>query len=68
MFEMILSELKSNNMNKTILQLNNIVEPRKDNKLSRIYDWIMLASIVIGIFPLLFRTQYKVFWYFDVLS
>ena len=45
-----------------------IIEPRNDHKTSRIYDWVMLVAIVIGIIPLLFRNQYKLFWYFDVIS
>ena len=45
-----------------------IIEPRNDNISSRIYDWVMLVAIVIGIIPLLFRVQYKLFWYFDVIS
>lgn len=48
--------------------VNNIIEPRNENKWSRMYDWIMLIAIVVGIFPLLFRTQYKIFSYFDIIS
>lgn len=45
-----------------------IIEPRTENKKSRIYEWIMLIAIAIGIFPLLFRTHYEIFWYFDIIS
>lgn len=48
--------------------INIIVEPRKDNKLSRIYDWAMLGAIIIGIIPLMFRSQSKLFVWFDVIS
>lgn len=49
-------------------KINSIIDPKSDNKLSQIYEWIMLAAIAIGIFPLLFRTHYELFWYFDVIS
>ncbi len=49
-------------------KINSVVEPRKQNKYSRTYDYIMLIAIVIGVFPLMFRTQYKLFWYFDIIS
>ena len=49
-------------------KLNDIVEPRGENKLSRAYDWLMLVAIVIGILPLMFREQYRIFWYFDLIS
>lgn len=46
-----------------------LVEPRnKDFYASQIYDVVMLVMIVIGIFPLMFRTQYEIFWYFDLIS
>ncbi len=46
-----------------------IVEPRnKENYSSRIYDIVMLIAITMGILPLMFRTQYKIFWYFDLIS
>jgi len=48
--------------------INIIVEPRKDNKLSRIYDWVMLCAIIIGIIPLMFRSQSKLFVWFDIIS
>lgn len=46
----------------------NIIEPNGENRWSRIYDWIMLIAIAIGLLPLMFRTQYKLFWYFDIIS
>jgi voltage-gated potassium channel len=50
-------------------EIYKIVEPRnKDNYSSRIYDIVMLITIAMGIFPLMFRTQHKVFWYFDLIS
>lgn len=50
-------------------EIYKIVEPRnKDNYSSRIYDIVMLIAIAMGIFPLMFRTQHKVFWYFDLIS
>ena len=48
--------------------INEIIEPRRDSSLSRLYDYIMLVAIVIGILPLMFRTQYKLFWYFDIIA
>ena len=50
-------------------KINNIIEPRNcETNLSRIYDYLMLIAIVIGIIPLMFRNQIKLFWYFDVIS
>ena len=49
-------------------KINIIVEPRRQNRFSRWYDFIMLVAIAIGIFPLMFRTQYRLFWYFDIIS
>ena len=49
-------------------RLYGIIEPRNDNKISRIYDWCMLLAIVMGIVPLVFRSQYTLFWYFDTIS
>ena len=48
-------------------KLYRIVEPiGKENY--TIYDTIMLLAIIIGIVPLMFRTHYKLFWYFDWIS
>ena len=49
-------------------KINYLIEPHKENKLSHWYDCIMLIAIAIGIFPLMFRTQYRLFWYFDIVS
>lgn len=45
-----------------------LIEPRNENRYSRIYDIVMLIAIAIGILPLMFRTQTKLFWYFDLIS
>ncbi|MBR5394820.1 MAG: ion transporter [Bacteroidaceae bacterium] len=55
-------------MIKILEKINVVIEPYKDDKISRIYDWIMLVAIFIGVFPLMFRTQCKLFWFFDILS
>lgn len=55
-------------MKRILEKINNVIEPNKDNKASQIYDCFMLIAIVIGVFPLMFRTQYKIFWYFDIIS
>lgn len=49
-------------------RITEIIEPRNENTLSRAYDWLMLVAIAIGILPLMFREQYKIFWYFDLIS
>ena len=49
-------------------KIYQIIEPRKDNRLARIYDYVMLIAITVGVLPLMFRTQYKLFWYFDIFS
>ena len=50
-------------------EIYRLIEPRnKETYSSRIYDVVMLIAIVIGILPLMFRTQYKIFWYFDSIS
>lgn len=50
-------------------EIYRLIEPRnKEAYSSRIYDVVMLIAIVIGILPLMFRTQYKIFWYFDLIS
>lgn len=46
-----------------------LVDPKnKESVSSRIYDVVMLLMIVIGIMPLMFRKQYEIFWYFDLIS
>lgn len=49
-------------------RIHNVVEPRNENRYSHIYDYVMLIAIIIGIFPLMFRTHYRLFWYFDIIS
>ena len=49
-------------------KIHNIIEPRQENRLSSIYDSVMLIAIVIGIVPLMFREQNLLFWYLDILS
>ena len=49
-------------------RITEIIEPRNENTFSRAYDWMMLVAIVIGILPLMFREQYHVFWFFDLVS
>ena len=55
-------------MDRILEKINKVIEPNKENKISRTYDWVMLMAIVIGVFPLMFRTQYRLFWYFDLIS
>ena len=48
-----------------------IVEPRynsKDSIQTRVYDWCMLIAIAIGVMPLMFREQTRLFYLFDVIS
>ena len=45
-----------------------MIESRKDSLFSRIYDWLMLIAIIMGILPLMFREQWTLFWYFDLFS
>lgn len=49
-------------------RIYNIIEPRIGTRISRLYDAIMLIAIVIGIIPLMFRTQHQIFLYLDILS
>lgn len=47
-----------------------VIEPKYNNKdslLSRIYDWVMLIAIIVAIIPLMFREQYRLFYYFDII-
>lgn len=52
----------------TLEKIYNIIEPRIGNRISRVYDVVMLLAIAMGIFPLMFRTQHKIFIYFDIIS
>jgi voltage-gated potassium channel len=49
-------------------KINSIIEPRRENKFSQFYDWTMLIAIIIGIVPLMFRSQNKLFVCFDIFS
>jgi voltage-gated potassium channel len=49
-------------------KIYKVVEPKNDGYSSKAYDIVMLMAIVIGIIPLMFRTQYKIFWFFDLFS
>lgn len=49
-------------------RIYKIVEPKNNGYSSKAYDLIMLMAIIIGILPLMFRTQYKIFWFFDLFS
>lgn len=48
--------------------IDNIIEPGNNNRYSKVYNWIMLLAIVIGITPLMFRMQPRLFFYFDIIS
>lgn len=48
--------------------ISDLVEPRKEGTLSRIYDYVMILAIIMGTVPLLYREQIRLFWYFDVIS
>lgn len=46
-----------------------VIEPKNRNSQSaKIYDSVMLLAFDLGILPLMFRTQYEIFWYFDLFS
>ncbi len=46
-------------------RINLIIEPSKDDFLSRVYDWFMLVIICLSIFPLMFRVHN---YWFDVID
>ena len=48
----------------------HLVEPSEkgERKLFRLYDWLMLASIIMGIFPLTFKGHHTMFLIFDLIS
>ena len=48
--------------------IHDLIEPRNESYISRLYDYVMLVAIVIGIVPLMFRDQPRIFWYFDLIS
>lgn len=49
-------------------RISELIEPRNENTISRVYDWIMLCAIIIGILPLMFREQCRLFVIFDWAS
>ena len=49
-------------------KIYKIVEPQNNGYSSKGYDLVMLIAIVIGILPLMFRTQYRIFWFFGLIS
>lgn len=53
------------NWRKTI---DHLVNPVEHTAASRVYDFIMLLAIAISIIPLMFRSQPKLFWYFELIS
>ena len=55
-------------MTEVLEKINNVIEPNKENSISRLYDFLMLIAIVIGVFPLMFREQKEYFLYFDIIS
>lgn len=50
--------------------LHTIVEHDCGKRLtaSKVYDIIMLTAIVLGVFPLMFRTSYPIFRYFELYA
>ena len=44
--------------------IREMIEPRNDSSFSRVYDWIMLAAIVVGIIPLMFKEKSNLFCFF----
>lgn len=53
------------NWRKTI---DHLVNPVKHTTASRVYDYIMLLAIAVSIIPLMFKSQPKLFWYFELGS
>lgn len=50
-------------------KIRELIEARNERWFSsRLYDWVMLAAIIVGILPLVFREQPRIFWYFDLFS
>lgn len=49
-------------------RIYRLVEPSTHNKKSGTYDSVMLIAIVIGVIPLMFRSQNELFWWFDLFS
>ena len=49
-------------------RINSLIDPHHHNEWSSIYDIIMLMAIIIGVLPLMFRSQNILFWWFDLIS
>lgn len=49
-------------------RINDLLDPTNGSLASWIYDAVMLTAIALGTVPLLFRTQWQLFWYFDIIS
>lgn len=49
-------------------KIYRMIEPQMKGHYAGLYDIVMLLAIIIGIFPLMFRTQTKLFWWFDLIS
>lgn len=49
-------------------RIQEMIEPRNESIVSKAYDWVMLGAIIIGLLPLMFRSQPRLFWYFDIVS
>jgi voltage-gated potassium channel len=49
-------------------KINDMVGTNSDKLYSRIYDWLMLLMIGIGIYPLMFRNTNTVFYLMDLVS
>ncbi len=45
-----------------------LVEARNEGCASHLYDYVMLAAIVVGITPLMFKGHHPLFWWFDLVS
>lgn len=48
--------------------IREITNPKSEHLYSRIYEYVMLIAIAMGIMPLMFKTHYKLFIYFDLIS
>ena len=45
----------------------HIIEPSHSSKWSRLYDVFMMILIICSVIPLAFRTEYRIFFYMDVV-
>ena len=66
----IIFALKFNRKMKPREFIYHLVEPseKSERKVFRFYDWLMLASIIMGIFPLTFKGHHTMFLIFDLIS